>query len=74
MKTIRDTDNIKAALAAAKDATVAFEPSATVAECLERWLKIHTIGNKPRSVEFNQGLAAKFCQHWPDLQTRIAKG
>lgn len=72
MKTILDASNMKAALESARLFSGAIEPTATVNAGLIRWLKIHSIGNKPRTVEFNQDLADSIRKHWPTLKTRIA--
>ena len=73
MKTFTATHDLRAALAAAQESTIATDLDATVETCIERWLTVHSIGNKARSVQFNQEIAAKIRQHWPDLKTKAGE-
>jgi site-specific recombinase XerD len=82
MKTVRvngkqpsgaQAEELKAALAKLVAAGVTQCPAGmTVDDGLERWLRVHSIGNKPRSIEFNQSVVRYVRQHWPELQTPIS--
>ena len=73
MKAFQHAEDFKSTLANARQSNSELATTATVAEGLERWLKIHSIGNKPRTVDFNRELVKLIQSHWPDLQTPISQ-
>lgn len=65
-------EDLQAALAKAVAASAAsnLPASATVNEALERWLALHSIGVKPRTVEVNRDTVRHIRREWPDMLAR----
>lgn len=62
------TDQLKAALANAQTKAHAYDVKSgiTVSDGIDRWLSLHTIGNKPRSVDFNKEVVKFIKARWPE--------
>jgi integrase len=46
----------------------------SVGAALARWLSVHSLGRKPRSVEFNQEIHSVFVDNWPGALNGSASG
>lgn len=72
MKTFDHSEDLRSALARARSSTFLVSLDVTVEHGLCQWLKTHSIGRKPRAIEFNTELVEKFRAHWPCLNAQIA--
>jgi integrase len=63
------TEALQAALAKAVAANAAHNTPGTVTvnEALDRWLSLHSLGVKPRSVEFNRDIVRHIRRAWPQV-------
>lgn len=66
------TDQLKAMLANAQATAHAYDVKSgiTVSAGIDRWLSLHTIGNKPRSVDFNKEVVKFIRDRWPEAMGR----
>jgi integrase len=66
--------DLQAALAKAIAANASRNAPATVTvnEAINRWLALHSIGVKPRTIEFNRAVVDQIRRDWPDALAKLA--